>query len=66
MKKKARILNTIMTHRAVNFRTDENGDLVCPNNKKFHYCLQQTYKGRNKYGRTEEFISVKNVAKLFS
>ena len=39
-------------YRAVNFRIDENGDLVCPNNKKFHYVYSRPIKG-NKYGRTE-------------
>ena len=43
-------------YRAVNFRIDENGDLVCPNNKKFHYVYSRPIKG-NKYGRTEESVS---------
>ncbi len=39
-------------YRAVNFRIDENGDLVCPNNKKFHYVYSRPIKG-NKYGRIQ-------------
>lgn len=41
-------------YRAVNFPIDWDGDLVCPNNKKFHYLYSRPVKG-NKYGRTEEF-----------
>ncbi len=39
--------------RAVNFKRDENGNLICPNNKKFHYLYSRPVKG-NKFGRTEE------------
>ena len=39
--------------RAVNFKTDEDGDLVCPNNRKFHLAYRRAVKG-NKYGRQEE------------
>ena len=39
--------------RAVNFRKDDNGNLVCPNNKRFIYKCDKHVKG-NKYGRTEE------------
>ena len=48
-------------YRAVNFRIDENGDLVCPNNKKFHYVYSRPIKG-NKYGRTEEFYQCEECA----
>ena len=34
-------------YRAVNFRIDENGDLLCPNNKKFHYVYSRPIKGNN-------------------
>ena len=40
-------------YRAVNFKQDENGNLLCPNNKKFHFKFEQHVKGNN-YGRTEE------------
>jgi len=39
--------------RAVNFKIDEDGDLVCPNNKKFFFRYRQNVK-RNLYGRKEE------------
>lgn len=41
-------------YRAVNFRVNEEGRLVCPNNKEFYYLRTQPVKG-NQYGRTEEF-----------
>lgn len=40
-------------YRSVNFKRDEDGDLVCPNNKKFKLKCNRAVKG-NKYGRTEE------------
>ena len=39
--------------RAVNFRTDEEGNLICPNGKKFLFSYRRPVKG-NKYGRQEE------------
>ena len=39
--------------RAVNFKTDEGGDLICPNNRKFKLSYRQDIKG-NRYGRQEE------------
>ena len=39
--------------RAVNFKVDEDGDLVCPNNRKFHFLRTAPVKG-NRFGRTEE------------
>lgn len=39
--------------RAVNFRTDGDGNLICPNNKKFIFSHRKAVKG-NKYGRQEE------------
>lgn len=41
-------------YRAVNFQIDNNGNLTCPNGKKFHYLYSKPVRG-NKYGRTEEF-----------
>ena len=40
-------------YRATNFPVDEEGNLVCPSGKKFHYLCCRPVKG-NKYGRTEE------------
>ena len=39
--------------RAVNFQTDEEGNLICPNGKKFQFSHRKPVKG-NKYGRQEE------------
>ena len=39
--------------RAVNFKTDAEGDLICPNNKKFQFSHRKAVKG-NQYGRQEE------------
>ena len=40
-------------YRAVNFRRDAEGNLICPNNKKLIFKYNKHVKG-NKYGRTEE------------
>ena len=40
--------------RAVNFQRDADGNLICPNGRKFEYLYDRAVKG-NKYGRTEEF-----------
>ena len=39
--------------RAVNFQTDQDGNLICPNGKKFHFAYRKPIKG-NQYGRQEE------------
>ena len=39
--------------RAVNFNRDEDGNLVCPNGKKFSFLCNKPIRG-NKYGRIEE------------
>ena len=39
--------------RAVNFKTDADGNLICPNNKKFIFSHRKAVKG-NLYGRQEE------------
>ena len=36
--------------RAVNFKTNENGDLICPNGRAFHFAYRKPMKG-NEYGR---------------
>ena len=46
-------------YRAVNFRRDEDGKLICPNNKKFIFKYNKHVKG-NKYGRTEELYECEN------
>ena len=40
--------------RGVNFKRDENGNLICPNGKKFNYLYSRAVRG-NKFGRTEEY-----------
>lgn len=35
------------SYRAVNFRIDQNGDLIRPNNRKFHYAYSRPIKGNN-------------------
>ena len=40
-------------YRIDNFKRDAEGNLICPNNKKFIYKYDQHVRG-NKYGRTEE------------
>lgn len=39
--------------RAVNFKRDEEGNLRCPNGKKFQFAYRKNIKG-NQYGRQEE------------
>ncbi len=41
-------------YRACNFAIDHEGDMVCPNGKKFHFLRTAPVKG-NKFGRTEEY-----------
>lgn len=40
-------------YRAVNFKRDEEGNLMCPNGKKFHFAYRRDVRG-NQYGRQEE------------
>ncbi len=40
-------------YKPVNFKQDEKGNLICPNNKRFNFKDEQHIKGNN-YGRTEE------------
>ena len=44
-------------YRAVNFKRDGSGNLICPNGRKFHFKSRQ-HVYRNKYGRTEEIFGV--------
>jgi len=41
-------------YRACNFPIDEDGFMVCPNGKRFHFLQTRPVKG-NQYGRTEEY-----------
>lgn len=41
------------SYRAINFRQDEKGILICPNGKEFKYKYKKLIEGNN-YGRTEE------------
>lgn len=47
--------------RAVNFRVDADGDLICPNNRKFHFLRTVPVKG-NHYGRTEELYQCEDCS----
>lgn len=40
-------------YRAINFKRDEAGVLICPNGKSFHF-KNRKHVYKNKYGRTEE------------
>lgn len=40
-------------YRAVNFKQDEEGNLLCPEGRRFEYLCNRHVKG-NQYGRTEE------------
>ena len=47
--------------RAVNFNTDSDGDLICPNNKKFIFSHRRAVKG-NLYGRQEEIYECEDCS----
>ena len=47
--------------RAVNFKTDADGDLICPNHKKFHLAYRKAVKG-NQYGRQEEIYECEDCS----
>lgn len=47
--------------RVVNFKRDKDGNLICPNGKKFVYLYDKAVKG-NKYGRTEEYYQCENCS----
>lgn len=42
-------------YRSVNFKKNENGEIVCPENKRFIHYKDLPIRG-NKYGRTEEIL----------
>lgn len=47
--------------RAVNFRTDPSGNLICPNNRKMQFAYRKAIKG-NKYGRQEEVYTCEDCS----
>ena len=47
--------------RAVNFKTDEADNLICPNNKRFLFSYRKPVKG-NKYGRQEEIYTCEDCS----
>ena len=47
--------------RAVNFKTDEAGNLVCPNGKAFRFAYRKAVKG-NLYGRQEEIYECEDCS----
>ena len=47
--------------RAVNFKTNENGELICPNGKAFHFAYRKPVKG-NQYGRQEEYYTCEDCS----
>lgn len=47
--------------RAVNFRRDDEGNLICPNGRKFIYLYDRAVRG-NKFGRTEEFYQCEDCS----
>lgn len=47
--------------RAVNFETDSEGDLICPNGRKFHFAYRKAVKG-NQYGRQEEYYTCEDCS----
>lgn len=42
--------------RAVNFKTNEKGEMIFPNEKAFHFAYRKPVKG-NQYGRQEEYYT---------
>ena len=46
-------------YRAVNFSLDEEGCLLCPGNKRFHFVKNVPIKN-NRFGRTEEYYQCEN------
>ena len=47
--------------RAVNFKTDESGAMVCPNGKRFKFAYRKPIKG-NQYGRQEEIYECEDCS----
>ena len=47
--------------RAVNFKTNEKGQMICPNGKAFHFAYRKPVKG-NQYGRQEEYYTCEDCS----
>lgn len=47
--------------RSINFKQDENGSIICPNDKKFVFKCERPIKGNN-YGRTEEIYECEDCS----
>ena len=47
--------------KAVNFKINENKELICPNNKRFNLLYNRAVKG-NKYGRNEEIYECEDCS----
>lgn len=47
--------------RAVNFKVNETGDMICPNGKKFVFAYRQHVRG-NEYGRQEEIYKCEDCS----
>lgn len=47
--------------RAVNFKTNDAGELICPNGKAFHFAYRKPVKG-NQYGRQEEYYTCEDCS----
>ena len=47
--------------RAVNFKTDSDGSLVCPNGKHLRFAYRKPVKG-NQYGRQEEYYTCEDCS----
>ena len=47
--------------RAVNFKRDKQGNLLCPNGRKFVYLCDKAVRG-NKFGRTEEYYQCEDCS----
>ena len=48
-------------YRAVNFKRDENGNIICHNDKKFKFKETRHIRG-NHYGRTEEIYECEDCS----
>ena len=48
-------------YRAVNFKRDGKGNIICPNNKKFKFKETRHIRG-NQYGRTEEIYECEDCS----
>lgn len=47
--------------RAVNFKTNKAGEMICPNGKAFHFAYRKPVRG-NQYGRQEEYYTCEDCS----